>query len=130
MNQLTDLLSQKKNRLLSVFFTAGYPHLESTTEVLLSLQESGIDFVEVGMPYSDPLADGPVIQHTNTIAIDNGMSIKNMFAQLDAVKNERRIPVILMGYLNPVLQFGMDAFCREARTGWCVRHYFAGSSVG
>lgn len=114
MNQLTELLSKKQNRLLSVFFTAGYPQLDSTTEVLLSLQESGIDFVEVGMPYSDPLADGPVIQHTNTIAIDNGMTIKNMFSQLHAVKNERKIPVILMGYLNPVLQFGMEAFCREA----------------
>lgn len=114
MNELTKLLSRKQEKLLSVFYTAGYPNLDSTDKIILSLQENHIDFVEVGMPYSDPLADGPVIQQTNTVAIHNGMTLDVLFSQLEQVKNQLHIPAILMGYLNPVLQYGMEAFCKRA----------------
>ncbi len=114
MNELTNLLSRKQEKLISVFYTAGYPRLDSTEKIMLSLQDNHIDFVEIGMPYSDPLADGPVIQQTNTVAINNGMTLDVLFSQLDHLKNQLRIPVILMGYLNPVLQYGMEAFCERA----------------
>jgi tryptophan synthase alpha chain len=116
MNELTKLISRKQEKLLSVFFTAGYPRLDSTGKIILSLQENHIDFIEVGMPYSDPLADGPVIQQTNTVAIHNGMTLDVLFSQLEQVKSQLRIPAILMGYLNPVLQYGMEAFCERAAT--------------
>lgn len=115
MNPLTALTRKKRERLLSVFFTAGYPGLDSTKRILLSLQENQVDFVEIGMPYSDPLADGPVIQQTNTIAIANGMSIPVLFSQLHELKDDLKIPFLLMGYLNPVLQYGVERFCRDAR---------------
>ncbi len=115
MNTLTDILETRREKLFSIFFTAGYPSLDSTSKILFSLQENGVDFVEVGMPYSDPLADGPVIQHTNTAAIANGMQMQMLFSQLKKTKGHLTMPVVLMGYLNPVLQFGMEAFCREAR---------------
>lgn len=115
MNALTDLLKRKHEKLLSVFFTAGYPLADSTGKILLSLQDNGIDFIEAGMPYSDPLADGPVIQHTNTVAIGNGMTLDMLFDQLEQIKDRLFAPVILMGYLNPVLQYGMEAFCKRAR---------------
>jgi len=114
MNALTDLLSKKQEKLFSIFFTAGYPGLDSTGKVLLSLQENGVDFAEIGMPYSDPLADGPVIQQTNTVAIANGMDMHTLFAQLMALRGRMTMPLVLMGYLNPVLQFGLEPFCRQA----------------
>lgn len=115
MNELTTLLDKKSDNLLSIFFTAGFPVINSTTSVLLSFQDASVDFVEVGIPYSDPLADGPVIQQTSTVAIRNGMTIDFLFTQLERLKGKLRTPLILMGYLNPVLQYGVENFCKKAR---------------
>jgi tryptophan synthase alpha chain len=115
MNDLTKLLNKKSDNLLSIFFTAGYPSLESTSGVLLSFQNTSVDFVEVGIPYSDPLADGPVIQQTSTVAIRNGMNMELLFTQLQGLKGKLRTPLVLMGYLNPVLQYGVEKFCKKAR---------------
>lgn len=114
MNALSERLRTKTKELFSVFFTAGFPHLNSTEKILLSLQRHGVDFVEIGIPYSDPLADGPVIQYTNTVALQNGMSLDVLFSQLEAIKKGIDIPIILMGYLNPVLQYGIEKFCKRA----------------
>lgn len=114
MNKLQKLFSHKRNDLLSLFFTAGYPHLEDTGSIILESQKQGIDFLEVGMPYSDPLADGPVIQQSSTVAIANGMTIEKLFAQLQSIKDEVEIPMVLMGYLNPVLQYGTEKFLENA----------------
>ncbi len=113
-NKLTELFQSKTKNLLNVFCTAGFPKKESTAEVLLSLQKSGVDMIEVGMPYSDPIADGPVIQDSNMIAIANGMTIELLFKQLKALKKDIHIPLILMGYLNPVMQYGIEKFCTDA----------------
>lgn len=113
-NRLTNLFRQKQQNLLNVYFTAGFPELESTGLVLKTLEAAGADVVEIGMPYSDPLADGPTIQQSNTVALRNGMSIKKLFTQLEQVRPQVNLPIILMGYLNPVLQFGLEKFCREA----------------
>ena len=113
-NRLTRLFREKKENLLNVYFTAGYPELDSTATVLKTLQSAGTDIVEIGMPYSDPMADGPTIQASNSIALKNGMSIRKLFAQLEQVKAEITLPIILMGYLNPVMQFGIEKFCAEA----------------
>ena len=113
-NKLTQLFQQKNKNLLNVYCTAGYPKLSSTTEVLFALQENGVDMIEVGMPYSDPIADGPVIQQSNMVAIENGMTIELLFEQLNSVKNTITVPLIMMGYLNPVLQYGLEKFCEDA----------------
>jgi len=113
-NKLTQLFQQKNNNLLNVYCTAGYPKIESTSEVILALQKSGVDMIEIGMPYSDPIADGPVIQQSNMVAIENGMTIQLLFEQLNEVKNSITVPLIMMGYLNPVLQYGLEKFCAEA----------------
>lgn len=118
MNRITNLFNTKKDGILSVYFTAGYPQLDDTTKILKELQAKGIDMVEVGIPFSDPMADGPVIQEAATQALRNGMSLRLLFDQLKDVRKEVRIPVILMGYLNPIMQFGFEAFCRKcAETG-------------
>jgi tryptophan synthase alpha chain len=114
MRRLKKLFSSKKQNVLNVYCTAGYPALESTLPVLRSLQQNGADIIELGMPYSDPLADGPVIQASSAKAIANGMTILRLFDDLRAFRKDISIPVILMGYLNPVLQFGFEKFCREA----------------
>jgi tryptophan synthase alpha chain len=113
MNALTKLLERKKKDLLSVYFTAGFPERESTVPILKALEGAGVDFAEVGMPFSDPLADGPVIQQASTRAIGNGMDIGILLEQLSGAGG--RMPILLMGYLNPVLQYGMADFCRNAR---------------
>ena len=113
-NKLTQLFQQENKNLLNVYCTAGYPKLSSTTEVLFALQENGVDMIEVGMPYSDPIADGPVIQQSNMVAIENGMTIELLFEQLNSVKNTITVPLIMMGYLNPVLQYGLEKFCEDA----------------
>ncbi len=113
-NKLTQLFQEKNSNLLNVYCTAGYPTLESTAEVMKALQNSGVDMIEIGMPYSDPIADGPVIQQSNMIAIENGMTIALLFEQLSAVKEQIEIPIIMMGYLNPVMQYGLDKFCADA----------------
>jgi tryptophan synthase alpha chain len=112
MNRIDKLFKEKKDNILSVYFTAGYPLPDSTTGILKALAESGADMVEIGMPFSDPMADGPVIQHSNEIALQNGMSLKLLFSQLQNIRKEVEIPVLLMGYLNPVIQFGVEKFCR------------------
>ena len=101
-----------------MYFTAGYPQLEDTGRIMKALQAAGADIVEVGIPFSDPVADGPTIQQSNDIALKNGISLKKIFEQLGEVKKDIEIPVILMGYVNPVLQYGVEAFCeRCAETG-------------
>ena len=107
---------KKDKKQLSIFITAGYPKLESTTEQLLSLQNAGIDFIELGIPFSDPMADGPVIQESSTIALQNGMQMNLMFEQLESIKDQLTIPIVLMGYLNPILQFGIDRFMENSKT--------------
>ena len=100
MNRIDTLFQTKKNNLLSIYFTAGYPELESTVPVLEALQNSGVAMVEIGMPFSDPLADGPVIQESSSVALKNGMSIKKLFSPLDNIRVTVHIPLVLMGYIN------------------------------
>jgi tryptophan synthase alpha chain len=114
MNPLQTLLTRKKNNLLSLFFTAGFPYLKSTQDIIAAADEAGVDFLEVGMPYSDPLADGPVIQQSSTKAISNGMTIPLLFDHLSLIKGKYKIPLLLMGYLNPVLQYGTEKFFEKA----------------
>jgi len=114
MNALQKLFQNKKQNLLSLFFTAGYPTIDSTAAIMDAAQTAGIDFLEVGMPYSDPLADGPVIQQSSSVAIANGMTIKLLFSQLEKIKGKTTIPFLLMGYLNPVFQYGVEKFMEKA----------------
>lgn len=100
---------------LNIYFTAGIPKLKDTAEILKLIQHSGADYIEIGMPYSDPVADGPVIQKAHEIALKNGMTISELFSQLKSVKDEMSIPIILMGYINPVLSFGFEKFCKECK---------------
>ena len=116
MNRIEKLFSEKKKNILSIYFTAGFPKLDSTYIILDSLQKYGVDMVEIGMPYSDPLADGPVIQHSSLVALQNGFTIEPLFKQLIACRNNLNLPLILMGYLNPVLQYGMENFCIDAQS--------------
>jgi tryptophan synthase alpha chain len=118
MNRITQLFDRKKSGILSVYFTAGYPALNDTQRTLAALQAKGIDMVEIGIPFSDPMADGAIIQQANTRALRNGMSLRYLFEQLKDMRQTIQIPVILMGYLNPVMQYGFEAFCRScAETG-------------
>jgi tryptophan synthase alpha chain len=114
MRRIDELFKKKKERVLNVYCTAGFPQLNSTVTVLKSLEENGADMVELGIPYSDPLADGPVIQHSSSIALQNGMTIKKLFEQLKDFRKEISLPVILMGYMNPILQYGFEKFCAYA----------------
>ena len=114
MSRLSELFARKRSRVLSVYCTAGFPRLDSTMEVMQALQDHGADKIELGMPYSDPLADGPVIQASGVRALENGMSIARLFGQLAAMRASIRVPVLLMGYLNPILQYGFEKFCEAA----------------
>jgi tryptophan synthase alpha chain len=114
MSRLQQLFERKKHRVLNVYCTAGFPQLNSTLEVMQALEQNGADIIELGMPYSDPLADGEVIQQSSSTAIANGMTIQVLFEQLTSMRQSVRIPVILMGYMNPVLQYGFERFCKEA----------------
>ena len=114
MSNINELFKKKKERILNVYCTAGYPELDSTLEVMKALQDHGADLIELGMPYSDPLADGPVIQASGARALQNGMTINKLFEQLQGFRKEIHLPVILMGYLNPLLQYGMERFCARA----------------
>jgi tryptophan synthase alpha chain len=113
-NRLDKLFSEKKTGVLNMYCTAGYPQLNSTVEVITALQNCGADIVEIGIPYSDPIADGPVIQQSNMKALENGMSIPLLFEQLKNIRDNIQLPIILMGYMNPVLQFGFEKFCEAA----------------
>ena len=114
MGRLQKLFEQKKIGVLNVYFTAGYPALDSTVSLMKTLQDEGVDIIELGMPYSDPLADGPVIQESSLVALKNGMSISTLFSQLKDFRKDIQTPVILMGYMNPVLQYGFEKFCKDA----------------
>ena len=114
MNKINQLFSENQDKkLLSLYFCAGAPTLDSTGEVILTLQRRGISMIEVGIPFSDPMADGPVIQDAATKALKNGMTLRKLFEQLRAIKDQVRIPLVLMGYLNPIMQYGIEAFCRS-----------------
>lgn len=113
MNRINQLFQQKSENILSVYFTAGFPKLEDTVPTLQCLQANGVDLVEIGVPFSDPMADGLVIQNSSHAALQNGMSIRKLFEQLTAIRAEIHIPLIMMGYLNPIMQFGFEAFCKE-----------------
>ena len=114
MTRIEELFKKKQTKILNVYCTAGFPQLEDTLTVMRALEKEGADVIELGMPYSDPLADGPVIQHSSTIALQNGMTIKKLFEQLLDFRKEISIPVLLMGYMNPILQYGFEKFCAEA----------------
>ncbi|MFT4205295.1 MAG: tryptophan synthase subunit alpha [Chitinophagaceae bacterium] len=115
MSRLKDIFEKNKGRkILNVYCTAGYPHVDSTLKVMEALQKDGADIIELGMPYSDPLADGEVIQNSGLVALKNGMSIAILFEQLQDFRQKITIPVVLMGYLNPILQYGFERFCRDA----------------
>ncbi len=114
MNKINRLFAENKDRkLLSLYFCAGHPVLESTGNIVKTLERRGIDMVEVGVPFSDPMADGPVIQDAATKALHNGMTLKKLFAQLKEIKDEVQMPIVLMGYLNPVMQYGMEEYFRS-----------------
>ena len=114
MNKINELFDHSKERkLLSLYFCAGCPTLEGTADVILTLQRRGIDMIEVGIPFSDPLADGPVIQSAGTVALHNGMTLTRLFEQLRVIKDKVHIPLVMMGYLNVVLHYGIERFCKS-----------------
>jgi tryptophan synthase alpha chain len=115
MNYLDKLFETKKKNILSIYFTAGYPCPGSVEEMILQLEKNGADMIEVGIPYSDPLADGPVIQETSSVAIENGMTLNNLFIQLKDIREKTSIPLLMMGYLNPIIRYGFSRFCKAAR---------------
>ncbi len=114
-NRINQLFERKDRGILSVYFTAGYPELEDTVTIIKELEKSGADLIEVGMPFSDPTADGPVIQQSSDVALKNGMSLEVLFQQLEDIRSQVNLPLVLMGYFNPVLQFGVERFCRKCQ---------------
>ncbi len=113
MNRIEELFNRKSEQVLNVYFTAGYPNLGDTVEIMQGLEASGADLIEVGIPFSDPIADGPTIQESNGIALDNGMTLKLLLEQLEGVRDKVGLPIILMGYINPIIQYGIEAFCKK-----------------
>jgi len=114
MNRLNKLFSTKKDNLLSIYYTAGYPELNTTIAIAEALENAGVDFLEIGFPYSDPVADGPTIQHSSQQALDSGMTLNLLFEQLKELRKRITIPILLMGYINPIVQFGVEKFCKIA----------------
>jgi tryptophan synthase alpha chain len=114
MTRIEELFVNKQQNIMNVYCTAGFPKLDSTLRVMQALQDNGVDLIELGMPYSDPLADGPVIQESSAKAIGNGMTIQTLFSQLQDMRSTIKVPVILMGYMNPILQYGFENFCSKA----------------
>lgn len=114
MSRITELFRRKNNKILNIYCTAGFPQLDSTLLVMKALQNSGADIIELGMPYSDPLADGNVIQASSATALANGMTLHELFQQLKDFRKEIHLPVVLMGYMNPILQYGFEQFCADA----------------
>jgi tryptophan synthase alpha chain len=115
MNRLDQLFTAKQHNVLNIYCTAGYPKLNSTIEVLQALQKNGADLIEIGMPYSDPLADGEVIQQSSSVALQNGMTLEILFDQLSNIRAAVHVPIVLMGYMNPIMQFGVEKFCARAQ---------------
>lgn len=113
MNRIKQLFNQKKKDILSIYFTAGYPQLNDTCEIISQLEDNGIDLIEIGIPFSDPMADGPTIQASGTIALRNGMTLRILFDQLADIRKKVSIPLIMMGYLNPIMQYGFENFCKK-----------------
>lgn len=113
VHRIKRLFSQERDKILSVYFTAGYPQLDDTMAIVRNLSKAGADMIEIGMPYSDPVADGPTIQQSNQQALENGMSVKLLMEQLKPLREYTDIPVILMGYANPVIQYGVEQFCKD-----------------
>ena len=113
MNTVNQIIKKSEGDICSLFFTAGFPELLDTREILMSLDKENVDFIEVGMPYSDPLADGPTLQKSSAVALENGMSITILFEQLHDIRSKTQLPIVLMGYLNPVLQYGLEAFLKR-----------------
>ncbi len=114
MNRINKKLQEDK-KILSIYFTAGYPNIEDTVPIIKSLQNAGVDMLEIGLPFSDPLADGPTIQASSTKALKNGMTTEKLFDQLKDIRQEVHIPLILMGYFNPIMQYGVEAFCQKCQ---------------
>lgn len=113
MNRIDHLFQVKTSGIVSVYFTAGYPKLDDTTEIIRALAARGIDLIEIGIPFSDPMADGKTIQNSSTVALKNGMTMKKLFEQLKDIRRDVTIPLILMGYLNPIMQYGIEHFCQS-----------------
>ena len=110
MNRINKLFQKKNKKILSIYFTAGYPRINDSVNIIKALDKNGVDMIEVGIPFSDPIADGPIIQNSSTIAIKNGMNMSLLFNQLKNIRSTTQIPIILMGYINPIIQFGYDKF--------------------
>ncbi len=113
-NRLTRLFESKQQNILSIFFTAGFPRLSDTVPIAKSLEQAGADLIEIGIPFSDPLADGPVIQQSNKVALENGMTVPLLLEQVRTLRQTVKLPIVLMGYLNPVLQYGIECFIQDA----------------
>ena len=114
MNRINQKLQEDK-KILSIYFSAGYPNLNDTVQIIQDLEKSGVDMVEIGLPFSDPLADGPTIQESSTKALENGMTTKLLFQQLENIRQSVQIPLIIMGYFNPFLQYGIEDFCKKCQ---------------
>ena len=112
MNRINKKLQENK-KLLSIYFTAGYPKINDTVSIIQELEKNGVDMIEIGLPFSDPLADGPTIQESSTIAIENGMTTSLLFEQLKDIRKTAQIPLVIMGYFNPMMQFGIEKFCQK-----------------
>ena len=113
MNRINKLFQKKNKKILSIYFTAGYPRINDSVDIIKALDKNGVDMIEVGIPFSDPIADGPIIQNSSTIAIKNGMNMSLLFDQLKNIRSTTQIPLILMGYINPIIQFGYDKFVNK-----------------
>lgn len=114
-NRIDQLFTRKNKNILSIYFTAGFPELDQTAQIIELLEKHGVDLVEIGMPFSDPTADGPTIQKSSDVALKNGMTMEILFSQLKDIRKKVNMPLILMGYINPVLQYGMERFCNQCR---------------
>lgn len=115
MNRINQLFHTKPQNILSIYFTAGFPKLDDTVQIIRSLEANGIDLIEIGIPFSDPMADGPTIQDSSTVALKNGMTLRLLFDQLKDIRKDVTIPLILMGYLNPIMQYGFESFCEKCK---------------
>ena len=113
VNRINQLFANKRENILSIYFCAGHPTLEGTANTIRTLEQKGVDMIEVGIPFSDPMADGPVIQDAATKALRNGMTLKKLFSQLENIRPDVQMPLVLMGYLNPIMQFGFEKFCQR-----------------
>ena len=115
MNRINKAFENKKE-ILSIYFTAGFPNLSDTISIIQNLDKSGVDMIEVGLPFSDPLADGPTIQQSSSTALKNGMTTKKLFSQLKDLRKLTNIPIIIMGYFNPIMQYGVESFCKDCES--------------